>query len=50
MKLKNVSGKTIYVEMHLRHPDEEFLCDPTTQEIKNLIRHKYLEEIKNVKE
>ena len=44
MKLKNISEKEINVNGQLRIPDTIFESDESN-EIKNLIKNKYLEEI-----
>ena len=43
-KYKNIFGKPINVNTQERVPEEVFEEDNTRPEIKNLIRHKYIEE------
>jgi len=43
-KYKNIFGKPINVNTKERVPEEVFEEDNTRREIKNLVRHKYIEE------
>ncbi len=45
MKVKNIFGKSINVECKTLEVNEEREVDKNSHEIKNLIKHKYIEKV-----